>query len=77
MWGVIIPVVGLALLAGSGLARRCTLIPGIRTCTVLQCGRFFHRYDAVGFSGLESACANTDVVENPERNVPSRYSAVR
>ncbi|SYP98816.1 Lysine/cadaverine antiporter membrane protein CadB [Klebsiella pneumoniae] len=22
------------------------------------------------FLGLESACANTDVVENPERNVP-------
>ncbi len=30
VWGVIIPVVACALSAGSGLARRFTLIPGIR-----------------------------------------------
>lgn len=50
VWGSLFRSSVCALLAGSGLARRCTLILESASCTVLQCGRFFHRYDAVGFS---------------------------
>ncbi len=37
------------------------------SCTVLQLVSIATLW---AFLGLESACANTDVVENPERNVP-------
>ncbi|MDR0806584.1 MAG: putrescine-ornithine antiporter [Enterobacteriaceae bacterium] len=71
VWGVIIPVVGISIIGWfwfSGSLYISSWNPhNIPT------------FEAVGssiamtlwaFLGLESACANTDVVENPERNVP-------
>ncbi|CFR19020.1 putrescine-ornithine antiporter [Yersinia kristensenii] len=71
IWGVIIPVVGISIIGWfwfSGSAYAAAWNPhGVPT------------FEAIGssismtlwaFLGLESACANTDAVENPERNVP-------
>lgn len=71
VWGVIIPVVGISLFGWfwfSGDAYVAAWNP-----------HHVPVFEAVGssismtlwaFLGLESACANTDVVDNPERNVP-------
>ncbi|MBN6711073.1 putrescine-ornithine antiporter [Haemophilus haemoglobinophilus] len=71
IWGVIIPVVGICLIGWfwfSGEMYVSSWNPhNVPT------------FEAIGvsismtlwaFLGLESACANTDVVENPEKNVP-------
>ena len=71
VWGVIIPVVGISVIGWywfSGSAYVAAWNP-----------HQVPTFEAIGasismtlwaFLGLESACANTDVVENPERNVP-------
>ncbi|MGY0160346.1 putrescine-ornithine antiporter [Edwardsiella tarda] len=71
VWGVIIPVVGISLIGWFWFSPS------------LYIGSWnphhYPTFEAIGssiamtlwaFLGLESACANTDVVENPERNVP-------
>lgn len=71
MWGVIIPVVGLCIIGWFWFS------PTLYVDSWNPHHAPF--FSAVGssiamtlwaFLGLESACANTDVVENPERNVP-------
>ena len=71
VWGVIIPVLGISLIGWfwfDGDAYAAAWNP-----------HHVPAFEAVGasismtlwaFLGLESACANTDVVDNPERNVP-------
>ncbi|ANC39778.1 MAG: putrescine-ornithine antiporter [Hafnia alvei] len=71
VWGVIIPVVGISIIGWFWFS----------PTMYVQSWNPHHLpvFEAVGssiamtlwaFLGLESACANTDVVENPERNVP-------
>jgi putrescine:ornithine antiporter len=71
VWGVIIPVVGLSVIGWFWFS----------PTLYVESWNPHHIpvFEAVGssiamtlwaFLGLESACANTDVVENPERNVP-------
>ena len=71
VWGVIIPVVGLCIIGWFWFS------PTLYVDSWNPHHAPF--FSAVGssiamtlwaFLGLESACANTDVVENPERNVP-------
>ncbi len=71
VWGVIIPVVGLCVIGWFWFS------PTLYVDSWNPHHAPF--FSAVGssiamtlwaFLGLESACANTDVVENPERNVP-------
>ncbi|EPU0992198.1 putrescine-ornithine antiporter [Cronobacter turicensis] len=71
VWGVIIPVVGLSVIGWFWFS------PSLYAASWNPHHVPF--FDAVGssiamtlwaFLGLESACANTEVVENPERNVP-------
>jgi len=71
VWGVIIPVLGISVIGWywfSGEAYMAAWNP-----------HAVPTFEAIGssismtlwaFLGLESACANTEVVENPERNVP-------
>lgn len=71
VWGVIIPVVGISIVGWFWFS----------PTMYIESWNPHHLpvFEAVGssiamtlwaFLGLESACANTDVVENPERNVP-------
>lgn len=71
VWGVIIPVLGISVIGWFWFS----------PTLYMQSWNPHHLpvFEAVGssiamtlwaFLGLESACANTDVVENPERNVP-------
>ena len=71
VWGVIIPVVGISIIGWFWFS----------PTMYVQSWNPHHLpvFEAVGssiamtlwaFLGLESACANTDVVDNPERNVP-------
>jgi len=71
VWGVIIPVVGISVIGWFWFS----------PTMYVQSWNPHHLpvFEAVGssiamtlwaFLGLESACANTDVVDNPERNVP-------
>ncbi|HDR0618700.1 putrescine-ornithine antiporter [Pasteurella multocida] len=71
IWGVIIPVVGLCIIGWKWFDADM----------YINAWNPHHvpTFEAIGvsismtlwaFLGLESACANTDVVENPERNVP-------
>ena len=71
VWGVIIPVVGLSVIGWFWFSP--TLYVESRN------PHHVPTFEAIGasiamtlwaFLGLESACANTDVVENPEKNVP-------
>ncbi|MDY2947325.1 MAG: putrescine-ornithine antiporter [Mannheimia varigena] len=71
IWGVIIPVVGLCII-GWKWFKPDLYISSWNPHNVPT-------FEAIGvsismtlwaFLGLESACANTDVVENPEKNVP-------
>ncbi|WP_434638879.1 putrescine-ornithine antiporter [Klebsiella sp. I138] len=71
VWGVIIPVVGLGIIGWFWFS------PSLYAASWNP--HNFPFFSAVGssiamtlwaFLGLESACANTEVVENPERNVP-------
>ena len=75
VWGVIIPVVGLCIIGWFWFS------PTLYVDSWNPHHAPF--FSAVGssiamtlwaFLGLESACANTDVVENPERNVPTAHS---
>ncbi|ATF93693.1 putrescine-ornithine antiporter [Cedecea neteri] len=71
VWGVIIPVLGLsvigwfwfspALYAESWNPHQIPFFEAVGSSIAMTLWAFL---------GLESACANTDVVENPERNVP-------
>ncbi|ENJ4474027.1 putrescine-ornithine antiporter [Yersinia enterocolitica] len=71
VWGVIIPVVGLSVIgwfwfsptlyAESWNPHHVPTFEAIGTSIAMTLWAFL---------GLESACANTDVVENPEKNVP-------
>lgn len=78
VWGVIIPVVGLCIIGWFWFS------PSMYVASWNPHHVPF--FSAVGssiamtlwaFLGLESACANADVVENPKRTSPSRYWAVR
>ncbi|WMY74905.1 putrescine-ornithine antiporter [Buttiauxella selenatireducens] len=71
VWGVIIPVVGISIIGWFWFS----------PTMYVESWNPHHLpvFEAIGssiamtlwaFLGLESACANTDVVENPERNVP-------
>ncbi|EOI7431704.1 putrescine-ornithine antiporter, partial [Yersinia enterocolitica] len=71
VWGVIIPVVGLSVIGWFWFS----------PTLYAESWNPHHvpTFEAIGasiamtlwaFLGLESACANTDVVENPEKNVP-------
>ncbi len=71
VWGVIIPVVGLSVIGWFWFS----------PTLYVESWNPHHvpTFEAIGasiamtlwaFLGLESACANTDVVENPEKNVP-------
>jgi len=71
VWGVIIPVLGISVIGWFWFS----------PTMYIESWNPHHLpvFEAVGssiamtlwaFLGLESACANTDVVENPERNVP-------
>ncbi|HDR1844956.1 TPA: putrescine-ornithine antiporter [Pasteurella multocida] len=71
IWGVIIPVVGLCIIGWKWFDADMYINAWNP--------RHVPTFEAIGvsismtlwaFLGLESACANTDVVENPERNVP-------
>ncbi|MBW7982980.1 putrescine-ornithine antiporter [Enterobacillus tribolii] len=71
VWGVIIPVVGISVIGWFWFS------PEMYAASWNP--HHMPAFEAVGssiamtlwaFLGLESACANTDVVENPERNVP-------
>lgn len=71
IWGVIIPVVGISIIGWKWFDPDLY----IRSWNPHHVPTF----EAIGvsismtlwaFLGLESACANTDVVENPEKNVP-------
>ena len=71
IWGVIIPVVGISIL-GSKWFDGSMYVTSCNTTNVPT-------FEAIGvsismtlwaFLGLESACANADAVENPEKNVP-------
>ncbi|MEE3608957.1 putrescine-ornithine antiporter [Avibacterium paragallinarum] len=71
IWGVIIPVVGLCLIGwywfdGSMYINAWNPhnVPTFEAISVSISMTLW------AFLGLESACANTDVVENPEKNVP-------
>lgn len=71
VWGVIIPVVGLcvigwfwfspAMYVASWNPHHLSFFSGVGASIAMTLWAFL---------GLESACANADVVENPERNVP-------
>ncbi|EOI7479371.1 TPA: putrescine-ornithine antiporter [Yersinia enterocolitica] len=71
VWGVIIPVVGLSVIgwfwfsptlyAESWNPHHVPTLEAIGASIAMTLWAFL---------GLESACANTDVVENPEKNVP-------
>ncbi|MCT4710773.1 putrescine-ornithine antiporter [Enterobacteriaceae bacterium H11S18] len=71
VWGVIIPVVGLSVIgwfwfspslyAASWNPHHVPFFKAVGSSIAMTLWAFL---------GLESACANTDVVENPERNVP-------
>ncbi|HDX1087114.1 putrescine-ornithine antiporter [Pasteurella multocida] len=71
IWGVIIPVVGLCIIGWKWFdadmyinAWNPNHVPTFEAIGVSISMTLW------AFLGLESACANTDVVENPERNVP-------
>lgn len=71
IWGVIIPVVGLCIIGwywfdGSMYINAWNPhnVPTFEAISVSISMTLW------AFLGLESACANTDVVENPEKNVP-------
>ncbi|MGU0043623.1 putrescine-ornithine antiporter [Escherichia coli] len=71
MWGVIIPVVGLCIIGwfwfsptlyvDSWNPHHAPFFSAVVSSIAMTLWAFL---------GLESACANTDVMENPERNVP-------
>ncbi|WP_310608405.1 putrescine-ornithine antiporter [Buttiauxella brennerae] len=71
VWGVIIPVLGISIIGWFWFS------PSMYVASWNP--HHLPVFEAIGssiamtlwaFLGLESACANTDVVENPERNVP-------
>ncbi|GJH42808.1 putrescine-ornithine antiporter [Pasteurella canis] len=71
IWGVIIPVVGICLIGWYWFDGEMYVsawnphnVPTFEAIGVSISMTLW------AFLGLESACANTDVVENPERNVP-------
>lgn len=71
IWGVIIPVVGICLIGWFSFSGEMYVsawnphnVPTFEAIGVSISMTLW------AFLGLESACANTDVVENPERNVP-------
>ncbi|QQF91161.1 putrescine-ornithine antiporter [Histophilus somni] len=71
IWGVIIPVVGICLIGWFWFSGEMYVsawnphnVPTFEAIGVSISMTLW------AFLGLESACANTDVVENPERNVP-------
>ncbi|POY44888.1 putrescine-ornithine antiporter [Avibacterium gallinarum] len=71
IWGVIIPVVGISIIGwywfdGSMYVNSWNPhhVPTFEAISVSISMTLW------AFLGLESACANTDVVENPEKNVP-------
>lgn len=71
IWGVIIPVVGLCIIGWKWFEPDLYLsswnphnVPTFEAIGVSISMTLW------AFLGLESACANTDVVENPEKNVP-------
>ncbi len=62
---------GISIIAGTGSKPTYISTPGTHT--------IFHFFQAVGssiamtlwaFLGMESACANSEAVDNPEKNVP-------
>lgn len=71
VWGVIIPVIGLSVIGwfwfSPGLYASAWNPHHQPTFTAISASISMTLW---AFLGLESACANTDVVENPERNVP-------
>lgn len=71
IWGVIIPVVGISLIGWYWFDGKMYIaswnphnVPTFEAIGVSISMTLW------AFLGLESACANTDVVENPEKNVP-------
>ncbi len=71
IWGVIIPVVGLCIIGWKWFDPNLYItswnphnVPTFEAIGVSISMTLW------AFLGLESACANTDVVENPEKNVP-------
>ncbi|MFA9499552.1 putrescine-ornithine antiporter [Mannheimia sp. E30BD] len=71
IWGVIIPVVGLCVIGWKWFDPDLYIsswnphnVPTFEAISVSISMTLW------AFLGLESACANTDVVENPEKNVP-------
>ncbi len=71
IWGVIIPVVGLCIIGWKWFDADMYIsswnphnVPTFEAISVSISMTLW------AFLGLESACANTDVVENPEKNVP-------
>lgn len=71
IWGVIIPVVGLSIIGWKWFEPNLYIsswnphnVPTFEAISVSISMTLW------AFLGLESACANTDVVENPEKNVP-------
>lgn len=71
IWGVIIPVVGICLIGWFWFSGEMYIsswnphnVPTFEAIGVSISMTLW------AFLGLESACANTDVVENPEKNVP-------
>ncbi|KAA6208876.1 putrescine-ornithine antiporter [Avibacterium paragallinarum] len=71
IWGVIIPVVGLCLIGwywfDGSLYINAWNPHNVPTFEAISVSISMTLW---AFLGLESACANTDVVENPEKNVP-------
>jgi putrescine:ornithine antiporter len=71
LWGVIIPVVGLSIIGwfwfDSDLYRAAW---NPHDMPLMQAVGSSISITLWAFLGLESACANTDAVDNPERNVP-------
>jgi putrescine:ornithine antiporter len=67
VWGVIIRLWGCVSSAGSGLAQRCTQTPGTHHVPFFTAVGSSIAMTLWAFLGLESACANAEVVENPEK----------
>lgn len=71
VWGVIIPVVGISIIGwfwfdgntyiNSWNPHHLSFVTGLSTSIAMTLWSFL---------GLESACANSDAVENPEKNIP-------
>lgn len=72
VWCVVLPVLLLSVIGGGGLVQSDPVRRILESASspFLLCGGGFYSLTLWAFLGLESACANSDAVENPQKNVP-------